>query len=141
MMPTPFDHLFPSPPLPSAPAPMMAATSPASPTASPMAPSFSTPMMPRRPAPSSGGPGFIDAFAPIVASLIGGKDPAAVGAGLAAYTQGQRLKMAEREQEHERQAREQREQAEFYSRVLENAQQFDDPIAFEQWKSAIKPMA
>lgn len=142
-MPTPFDHLFPSPPLPSAPAPMMAAPA-AAPTAAPVAPavpSFApTPMMPPS-QPSSGGPGFISAFAPIVASLIGGKDPVAVGAGLAAYTQGQRLKKAEREQDHERQIREQREQAEFYGRVLENAQQFDDPIAFEQWKSAIAPMA
>jgi hypothetical protein len=111
--------------------------------APPLAQSLTPPQMPGLPPPQGGAPpNMLQNIMPIIASIVAGKrDPAAIGAGLAAYTQGKRLKQAEKEQQHERDAREQRERAEFYTRMITNAQQFDDPVAFEQWKSAIKPMA
>lgn len=89
-----------------------------------------------------GPPNFQQLLVPILASIVAGRgDPAAVGAGLAAFQKGRLLKKAELEDERTRTEREQRDRAEFYSRMVQNAQQFDDPVAFEQWKQAIAPMA
>jgi hypothetical protein len=112
------------------------------PVSAPMpAPSFAAPSM-AAPRQAPGPPNFQQMLVPILASIVAGRgDPAATGAGLAAFAKGKRLKRAEREDDMTRTTREQRERAEFYSRMVQNAQQFDDPVAFEQLKQAIAPMA
>lgn len=128
-------------------------------TAAPSAPSFGQPVAtppfvpPPPPMPTfgrppmnaqahHGAPNFLSAALPILAAaLAGGRDPRAVGEGLAAFQRGRQLKMAEQEHQHDRQRREHTEAAEFYSRAIEQSQQIDDPVAFEQWRAAIAPIA
>lgn len=108
--------------------------------APPAVPNFGGPVpMPMR-QPHQGGPNFMDVIAPIVAMLVAKKDPRAAGESLAAFTQGKRLRQAEREQDVERQSREQREQAEFHGRVIEDLNQINDPVQFEQTVHALEPM-
>src|SRR5882672_7865731 len=115
--------------------PAPAAPSFGQPVATPpfVAPPPATPTMPQAQAPHQGGaPNFLSAALPILAAaLAGGKDPRAVGEGLAAFQRGRQLKMAEQEHVHDRQRREQTEAADFYSRAIEQSQQLDDPVAFE----------
>src|SRR5438132_4798918 len=94
------------------------------------------------PAPGQSGPNFLSMALPILAStLIGRKDPRAVAAGLAGFMQGRELKRQERETSQQTADRKAAEQADFYSRALTQEQTIDDPVAFEQWKHAIAPVA
>jgi hypothetical protein len=107
-------------------------------------PSFAQPPMaaPMAMAPQPQAPSFLRTMLPVLASAIAAKgNPAAMGTGLAAYTQGQRLKRAQQEDEWTSAQRERMEAAQFYSRAIEQAQQFDDPVAFESWRQAIAPVA
>lgn len=109
------------------------------PFVAPPSPSF-VPQIPQ-PQQDQGGPNFMQGILPIIAAVMaGGKDPRAVGEGLAAFQKGRSLKLAERERDDQRQMRESRDRAEFYSRLVQNAQQFDDPVAFEQFRHAVAPM-
>lgn len=92
--------------------------------------------------PAHGAPNFLSMALPVIAAaLMGRKDPRAVAAGLAGFMRGQDLKRAERETLQQRDERRQQEQAEFYGRAITQAQTFDDPVVFEQWKAAIGPVA
>lgn len=157
-MPSPFDSLFTPPNLVGAGAPAPAAggspfdrpavaTPPfVSPTPAPSMPPQMPPSMPSfgppPAAPAQKGPNFLSMALPILAStLIGRKDPRAIADGLAGFMQGRELKRRERESAQQTADRKQAEQADFYSRALAQAQTFDDPVAFEQWKHAIAPVA
>lgn len=107
------------------------------------APSFGAPApMTPSPQPRLQAPSFGQSLLPIVATMLAAKrNPAAMGMGLAAFTRGQRLRRAEQEDAMARDARERMEAAQFYGRAIEQAQSFDDPIAFEEWRRAITPMA
>lgn len=137
---SPFDDLF-DPgavrPTPATVAPVAAAAAPRPPIPMPPQVGFNL----NSPAPPRS-PNFVTMALPMIASaLIGGKDPRAMAEGLAAFMQGRELRRAERESLEDRTRRRQQEQAEFYSRAIAAAQAFDDPIAFEQWKDAIAPVA
>lgn len=155
-MPSPFDSLF-TPPnlvgagappapagggspfdrLPSVATPPFVSPTPA-PTPAPPMPSFGQPPQ----APGQKSPNFLSMALPILAStLIGRKDPRAIAEGLAGFMQGRELKRRERESAQQTAERKQAEQADFYSRALTQAQTIDDPVAFEQWKHAIAPVA
>ena len=155
-MPTPFDDpLMQPPPVMGAPAfgaqPSMMPALTQPPMATPPFVGPQGPQMPTfnpRPMPNpgmaqgGGAPNFMKGMLPILAAVMaGGKDPRAIGEGLAAFQKGRSLKQAERENQQDRTMREERERAEFYGRMIQNAQQFDDPVAFEQWRHAIAPMA
>lgn len=144
--PSPFEGLFDQPPVAS----QLATPFDEPVEAPPPAPALAPPAPIGAPAlravetaqPQARGPNFVQMALPILASLIaGGKDPRAIGAGMAAWMRGADLKRQERESFLEREERKRQEQAEFYSRALTAAQQFDDPVAFEQWKDAIAPVA
>lgn len=108
--------------------------SPASPV-----PTFNRPPMSE---PHQGAPNFLSAALPILAAaLAGGRDPRAVGEGLAAFQRGRQLKLAEQEHQQDRTSREQKEAAAFYSRMIDQAQAIDDPIDFRHYQDAIAPMA
>jgi hypothetical protein len=103
-------------------------------------------------APSFGGPPPVapqpavsiwKALAPVAAAFIagGGRDPAAIGTGLAAFQRGRQMKQQQGEQEADRLRQQQIEQAEFYARMIEQSQAIDDPLVFEKWKQAITPVA
>lgn len=148
---SPFESLFTAPPIagqlstpaaapaPPMPPPMTPAALIPPPAAPPQRPAFGlqTPQLPQEPHKNI----FQMALPMLAALVIGGKDARAVGTGLAAYMHGLDLKRAERESQLERLERQKREQAEFMSRAISQAQTFDDPVAFEQWKEAIAPVA
>jgi hypothetical protein len=123
--------------------------------APPMAPSPApapiAPMMPSPVAPPSFGPprqttmpgmGKGKEAALMIAALLGGlKNPSAIGAALRGIQKGKDRKRAQWETEQQQIARKQMESAEFYSRLVENAAQFEDEIAFTDWKRAVGPVA
>ncbi len=89
-----------------------------------------------------GAPSFGQKMLPILAAFLASRgDPVMAGRSLAAYVDGKRLRRAEKLQDLDRAAEDQREAAEFQSRVFQQAQTFDEPVQFEQWKQAIAPMA
>lgn len=129
---------------------------PVIPSASMAMPAFGSPqIMPGPPVPrpptmglqpragvQPGGPSFMGATLPILAAVLaGGRNPAAIGSGLAAFMQGKRIREADKMTREELARKREAESAEFYSRAIAQAQAIDDPITFEQWKAAITPVA
>lgn len=119
------------------------AGSPFTGTTAPTAPAVSAPpSFAQQPQAPVQRPSLFQTIAPIAAAfLAGGKDPAAMGSGLAAFMRGRQMRQAQGEHDEDRVRRQQIEQAEFYSRMVEQANQIDDPIIFERWKQAIAPVA
>lgn len=75
------------------------------------------------------------------ALLFGLKDAGAMGAALRGIQRGRDRRMAQYEQEFERQERQARERAEFEGRMLQAAAQIEDEIAFTDWARAVGPVA
>lgn len=104
------------------------------------APRFDAPLL--TPQGDGNAPSFVrEVFPLLLAFLAGGKDPAAMAAGVAGFARGRRLKERERMDARVLQQKEDAERAEFYARALQNAGQIDDALTFEQWKTAIRPLA
>ena len=122
------------PPVPAAPAP-----APAPAPSVPAGPQAPINFMP--PQPTQGGPQFSQFLPLMVAALAGGKNVGAIGAGLASFMEGKRLRDRERLDARTLAQKEAFERAEFYSRAVSQAQQIDDPVLFEQFVSAIEPVA
>ena len=145
-MPTPFDALFaPTNPLTASALPAFGGSAPSMPPFAtppfvpPSAPITLPPLQTERPQASS--PDFVQAALPIVAALLaGGRDPRAIGEGLAAFQKGRSLKRAEQERTEDRAHRESQERAQFYGRALDTLNSIDDPLQFEQTLDALGPM-
>lgn len=122
-----------TPPAFAAPTPLQ--TPPAAASMPPM-PQF----LPQQPAPQQGG-GMQQIAALLPALLMGIKDPQSMGAAMRGIQKARDRQLAQQETAEQNAQRKQRERVEFYSRMLENAAQFDDEIAFTDWKRAIAPVA
>jgi hypothetical protein len=121
-------------------------------------PAVPAPMAPRPAVPAFGmnqppmvspqqqGPAFASAKpmtkVAMIAALLGGiKDPLILSSAVAGLQKARDRKQAMLETQQQTADRRMKEQADFYARAMQNAAQFDDPVAFEEWRASIGPMA
>lgn len=149
-MPTPFDNIgaasFPEPPPGIAPnfGPPAGAAPIAPPVAPPMAPPTAPPgpaFSPMQPRPHQS-PNFMQAALPMFAAAFASHgDPAAIGAGLAAFLHGAEMRRQQTESQEDRLHRKQVEQAKFYGDLVQSAQTYDDEAALRKDLEAVRPVA
>lgn len=127
------------------PSPDLLGRGPSLPPAMPSA----APVVPPTPPPAFGAPPQAQMprnmgreIAMLIPALLGGlKNPSAIGAALRGLQKAKDRKQAQWETQQQQIERRQREQAEFYARLIEHAAQFDDEIAFTDWKRAVSGVA